>query len=232
MSSQSRTQQANKRGGNSARGRGGYGGRGRGGRRNQRFKKPKKSPPKKIDWKTYIAPGSTKYFETLSENKIEKDYEKMIRLKRWEAESQGVDERYLPRTAATINTNNEKILDMTEMLGWEYDVESNKFYNNQYNNTPFNAMDYRVLKNGEVSKIPIDSKDKDSQGICFIQEVSNDGSFKTVKQNDWSVFWDTRRGKRYAKYIQYRKKREEKKNSLLGNKEYNDEPKTSDAWKE
>jgi hypothetical protein len=252
MSSQTRTQQTNKRGSSSARGRGGnsgrgrggyggrgrggYGGRGRGGRRNRRFKKPKKSPPKKIDWKTYVAPGSEKYFTACANEKIEKDNEKMIRMKRWEAESQGVDKKYLPRTSLTINPNNKNVLDSVEMLGWEYDKESNKFYNNQYNNTPFEAFTILTSDiNGDLeSKIPIDTDNKDEHGISFIQEVSNAGTTKSFKQNEWTVFWNTRRGKRYSKYIQYRKKRNDRKNNPLMRSDYTDfsTPKTSSAWKE
>ena len=213
--------------GGASRGRGGYGGRGRGGR----FKKPKKIPPKKIDWATYIAPGSLKWYEIRSGEKKEHINEKSIRLRRSEMGFL-IDksyEEFLPHTIPLRNNNVQKILDDAESFGWEYDNESKKFYNNQYNNTPFNA--FRINEN---DLIPIDTNGADIHGISFVQEISNDGSVKRFKQNNWVSFWDTRRGKRYENYIKYRKYRDERKKMHSGNIKRHDYEsiKTSSAWKE
>ena len=41
------------------------------GKGNKRFKKPKKEPPKKIDWKTYVPPGGKEWYEKNREKSID-----------------------------------------------------------------------------------------------------------------------------------------------------------------
>lgn len=64
---------------------------------------------------------------------------------------------------------------------------------------------------GEKYQIPIENE-HDTLGLAYRYEVSTTGNLRIVP-NYWESFWDTRRGKRHAQYLDYleyrKKKREE-----------------------
>ena len=175
-------------------------------RKKRNLKNFKKEPPKKIDWKTYIAPGSTKWHEIRMEEKTENEYLSKIRLNREMAEN--LKEEYLPRLCKkTVLT--ECPANIVESLGWELCQDTKLFYHNQYGNKPFN-LGY-CYWNGDKYIVPI-TNEYDTKGLAYSFKVICGGQICVPYLFSHTDFWKSRRGKRFSKYIEYRKSREQKLN--------------------
>lgn len=172
------------------------------GKRN--FKKIKKQPPKKIDWKTYVAPGSTEWHNARRELIQESDYMKKISLNRSLCE---VDPVYLP-TTHQLKEYKENPQDIIDSLGWTYDTDMKKFYHNQYGTEAFDAGVYYC--NSERYLVPLRNV-HDTKGLAFNYKLMAGGSLCAWDVDEITNFWNTRKGKRFSKYIEYRKRRQENK---------------------
>jgi len=65
---------------------------------------------------------------------------------------------------------------------------------------------------GQQYEIPIENE-HDTLGLAYRYEVSTVGNL-TVLPNYWKSFWDTRRGKRHANYLDYLEYRKKKREEL------------------
>ena len=136
----------------------------------------------------------------------ETEYLKKIRLARNLCGE--VEDKYLPKKLSFVNLN-ECPADVVETLGWQFDEDTKQFFHNEYGSKSFD-VGYCVW-NGDKYIVPLSDNKKDEKGLAFRYNIMTGGSMCDVYINKKSDFWVTRRGKRYAKYIQYRKSREEKK---------------------
>ena len=106
---------------------------------------------------------------------------------------------------------NINISETLENLGWEYDVDTDKFKNIEYGDMEYDyiVVDYLNKK----YKLPTCVEDKyDKHGLCF--KIVNEGAISKWKQNNWVEFWDTRRGVKTLKYIDYRERRKIRKQEI------------------
>ena len=97
--------------------------------------------------------------------------------------------------------------------GWEGIVNENNemyFTHPQYPNQVFNKFTY-VSTDGTKYMLPIVNRDDDIKGLgCSIVLCKNRINC-TVESNKWIDYYDTREGKRRARYHEYLNAREEKK---------------------
>tara|TARA_S200000501_G_C20559369_1_gene628063 strand:+ start:16 stop:648 length:633 start_codon:yes stop_codon:yes gene_type:complete len=189
------------------------------GKGKRRFKKPKKQPPKKIDWKTYVPPGGKEWYEKNREKLRDNvnEYMRLIHLNR-SIVSEDLDKKegyhdnfYLPKSCMGKKEIVECPANVVKDLGWVFDKESNKFYHNQYGNCSFNAG-YSYW-GGDKYIVPLSNKN-DTKGLGYLYKISVGGSFCEMYQNKMSDFWSSRRGKRLDKYISYRKSRDARNNEF------------------
>jgi hypothetical protein len=82
------------------------------------------------------------------------------------------------------------------------------FYHNQYGDVPFD-MGYCIWNN-EKYVIPVTNK-HDINGLAFAYKVYAGGQICEPYVHNRNDYWSSRKGKRCAKYISYRKSRNEKK---------------------
>ena len=66
---------------------------------------------------------------------------------------------------------------------------------------------------GQRYEIPLASGNADLLGLAYNFEITPSGTSRLVS-NEWQSFWDTRRGKRHAKYLDYLDRRKESGNSM------------------
>lgn len=146
-------------------------------------------------------PGSKSYFfnNRMEKNKYESNLtdEEVLNLK-----------KYLPRKFDRFNTNKNPDQVLHD-LGWNYDESIGKFYNQKYqNNDNSNILFDCAVKthNGKRYLVPLSKQGHlDEHGLTWrYKKVS---SLWYLERNEPIDFWNTRRGKRMSKYIEYRKRR-------------------------
>jgi hypothetical protein len=207
--------------------------------RNSRYyrkKKKKKSPPKPYDWTNHVPVGSTQWIEKRAlENPI-------IPYTNYPLDNMTKEERQtyhscIPRISK-ISMAPKNALSPTEIAfeqGWErheepitdqngnifrYDVfwthpkyVPMRFASNTVEEEPKYNTGY-INWYGKRYEIPITTDNEDPLGLAYNFEVTPSGNSLLVS-NEWQSFWDTRRGKRYANYLDYLDGRKETRNSFI-----------------
>ena len=102
------------------------------------------------------------------------------------------------------------------ILGWEFDVNKNKFFHRKYfvkNNGKKENIYFDIgvkIWNGKRYFVPLQNPDHlDNLGITW---RFSKGVNWTLERNKVLDYWNSRKGKRMAKYIEYRKMREKRTN--------------------
>lgn len=82
----------------------------------------------------------------------------------------------------------------------------------QYYNKHFKVGSFPRIKNGKrfYELYPMVERHEDPRNIGYCIDSFNP-HMPRLTANTYESFWDTRRGKRFSKYIEYRKKREKKR---------------------
>lgn len=102
--------------------------------------------------------------------------------------------------------------DGSELLD-EYDIGEYVFKNPKYGHKNFKIGNLRVLNDdGNIINhfYPIAERFTDIYNIGY-SIVGNASGNSKLYPNSWESFWDTRRGKRYDKYVDYMERRDKKK---------------------
>ena len=101
------------------------------------------------------------------------------------------------------------------ILGWKYDEEKEKFYHNKYfikeqSKKTHIYFDVGIkLWNKKRYYVPLQQEGHlDNLGITW--SYKKDGAFFSLERNKVLDYWNSRKGKRMAKYIEYRKLREKR----------------------
>ena len=226
----SRAQSNNKRsfnrgGRDRGRGRGGGRGRGRGyrGRRNYRRRNDKMDlKPKEPEIKCRTKEDIINEQEIKIEKMMQyyEDNEKNPKLPI-------IPSGEIKKITGDIKTFNSKLY---EDDGWacETDADGKTYFTHPYSELKYPVI-YKKFGNDEYIAVPGYREDADIRGNSICKEPSRSNplpwyfselTYKTimnkngsynVKQNSYSDFWRSRRGKRRVKYHYYIKKREEKK---------------------
>jgi len=218
------------------RGRGGRGyGRGRFNRRQQEEKpKPKRIPQLKPGEPGYFPVGGTKWAKLKALQNPPQVYQSTI-LDHMTTEEQAAYAKLLPRLPGQPQPRRNAMSPTEAAIsrGWEHhadpihDSDGNVMHYDTYwthpKYAPINFGKMTVsnemprFQSGYVNwfgnryEIPIENEN-DTLGLAYRYEISAVGNLR-VLPNYWESFWDTRRGKRHANYLDYleyrKKKREE-----------------------
>jgi hypothetical protein len=122
---------------------------------------------------------------------------------------------YLPKCFKKHYGKNPR--DVVIDLGWCYDTDKQKFYNKEYLNGDgkYIYFDVGVLTwNSNKYLVPLSKHGHlDPFGICW--HYDSVSTICNLERNKKLDFWNCRKGKRMAKYIEYRKIREKKAKMFL-----------------
>jgi len=104
--------------------------------------------------------------------------------------------------------------------GWQLHREEDEddngeeyFIHPTYGDLKVSVYNYRCHEyhHSRLLKIPLLDRDEDPKGLGCCMSVGCAGTKMYIDSNEWSSFWNTRRGKRTAKRDQQRKKRRPQK---------------------
>jgi ribosomal protein L15 len=201
-----------------ARGRGGRGrgrGRGRGGRggnrRNRNFKKQKPQCAPK-----YNGPliGSAAYHGLHNQiTHINFD------------DATPVPREFMPITVKPTNSDDKYILYLQQEMmdnGWqlnsefvsEKEDEKHYFTHPTYNGETFITYT-KTLSNGNQVYLPLVPRDEDPKGLGCTYVLTAGSAYGQLETNRWHSFWDDRKGRRRANYIDYSDRRQEKRKQYV-----------------
>ena len=122
---------------------------------------------------------------------------------------------YLPRSFKNHQVG-ENPNELVKNLGWSYDDDNKKFYNKEYmNDGKYIYFDVGYLTwNSEKYFVPLLKEDHiDPLGITW--RYDSVSTVCQLKRNNQLDYWNTRKGKRMTKYIEYRKMREKRAKMFL-----------------
>ena len=128
----------------------------------------------------------------------------------------------------------EKIVSSNIDKNWHYDTDTNKFTHPIYKGMEFNPLSINqnhvieMVRTDKFGKKTIEKQtkvvstlypyipsDEDPRNLGFTLNSNHTTNHFEAVPNKMETFWDTRRGKRYIKYISYRKSRDANKKSWL-----------------
>ena len=113
---------------------------------------------------------------------------------------------------ATFGHLQQKMMDM----GWELFVNDNTnttyFKHKTYGQRHFNAHAVKTSKNTYIFPIVSQTDDPKGLGCSFIVHYGSGNS--EIVSNEWTSYWDTRKGRRREHYLNYLHAREEKKKQI------------------
>ena len=207
-------------------------------RNNRYYKKKKKvkpGPPKPYDWANHIPVGGLQWAEEQA-SKIS-----MMKYTTHLTDSMTEEEREdyrscIPRMPSKP-TAPKDALSPTEIAfrrGWERheepvtDQNGNIFrYNIFWTHPKYTPMRFasNVVEEepmfctgytnwyGQQYEIPLATGNEDALGLAYNFEITASGTSRLVS-NEWQSFWDTRRGRRHAKYLDYLERRKETLNNF------------------
>ena len=146
-------------------------------------------------------PGSKTYFfnNRREKNKYESNLsnEEILNLK-----------KYLPIKYIGFNSNKDPN-EVLQDLGWKYDENIGKFYHHKYQNNDNSPIFFDCgvkMHNNQRYLVPLSKRGHlDQDGLTW--SYKNISNIWYLERNLSIDFWSTRRGKRMAKYIEYRKRR-------------------------
>jgi hypothetical protein len=151
-------------------------------------------------FKNEAIPGSKTYYFN---NRVVKDKYKYDRS---EEEIQKL-KKFLPRKFEIHSNGHPE--EMLRELGWQYNTTLKKFFNDMYKNddNSYVFFDCAVkVYNKKRYLLPLSKTGHfDQYGITWIYKKVS--CIWYLERNSPNDFWNTRRGKRMSKYIEYRKRR-------------------------
>ena len=128
----------------------------------------------------------------------------------------------------------EKVVSNKIDKNWYYDTNVNKFTHPIYKGLEFEPIcinrnhTTEIIHTNKFGKKTVKKKtkvistlfpyipaDEDTRNLGFTLNSKNTMNHFEAVPNKMQTFWDTRRGKRYIKYISYRKRRDANKKSWL-----------------
>ena len=184
-------------------------GRGRGGRggRNRNFVKAKPVSAPKYDGPMV---GSTEYLLHQYETNPPVCYDF--------SDSQPVPEEFMPRNVKRINSRDNKYQELQQKMmdfGWRLNEDEDGcqyFTHPTYQGSEYDVYKYQ-LTNGNSIYLPLVKRGEDPKGLGCTVITQHGSGFYEVETNEWKSYWDNRKGKRRARYLNYldarQKKREE-----------------------
>jgi len=234
-------QRYNNRGGGRGRGRGRGGGRGRGYGRGRFNKRDEKKP--KVKRIPMLKPGETGYFPVGSKEwaklKAQQNPSQVFRstiLDDMSPEEQKAYAKLIPRLPGPLKPRKSAMspTDAAISRGWEHHrdpiygendeiVRYDTYWSHPkyapilFGNKEANVEEPRFQSGyvnwyGQRYEIPVENE-HDTLGLAYRYEVSNTGNLKVIP-NYWKSFWDTRRGKRHANYLDYLDYRKNKREEM------------------
>lgn len=111
----------------------------------------------------------------------------------------------------TLIKDNSILMEL-ENNGWYYDEHNDCFNHDLYEDIKFKYFKVKHV-DGIEYKLPVAQKNFiDKHGLCYA--IAYEHGRWIYKQNEWSSFWESRRGKKRLKYIAYRERREAKRKQI------------------
>jgi hypothetical protein len=207
------TNNKNKSSQSSRGGRGNRGGRGRGrgrggrgGRRNRNFKKQKPQAAPKYDGPII---GSPAYY-ALHNQTAPMNFD----------DATPVPREFMPITVKPTNPQDEHILYLQQEMmdnGWQLNCDNNDkhyFTHPTYNGETFVTYT-KTLSNGNQVYLPLVPRDEDPKGLGCTYVLTSGSAYGQLETNRWHSFWDDRKGRRRANYIDYLDRRQEKRKQYV-----------------
>ena len=125
----------------------------------------------------------------------------------------------IPKTFAGVNPRiarfsalQQKMMD----LGWQLfidDRNDRKFFKHKtYGQREFRA--HTVSTDNQMFTFPIISRDEDPKGLGCTFNVHHGAGFSEIVSNEWTSFWDTRKGRRREHYLNYLDARMKKREQI------------------
>ena len=101
-------------------------------------------------------------------------------------------------------------------LGWQLfidDRNDRKFFRHKtYGQREFRA--HTVSTDNQMFTFPIISQDEDPKGLGCSFNVHHGAGFSEIVSNEWTSFWDTRKGRRREHYLNYLDARMKKREQI------------------
>jgi len=149
-------------------------------------------------------PGSTRYY-------LENRRERVLYKKDISDEQLNELNDYLPRAFKNYKCGKNPDTIVAD-LGWKYNKEQKKFHHDKYTKSDGSPKYFDVgflTWNDERYMVPVNSDSfLDNLGITW--SYKNVSTIWVLERNNPLDYWKTRKGKRMAKYIEYRKRREKR----------------------
>ena len=132
----------------------------------------------------------------------------------YECDAKHIPKHFIKASPTMTHYNNlqQNMMDNGWKLCQGDEGEADYFIHPTYTDTKFTA--YTCYINGNKFIIPVSSFEKDKKGLACSFIVHPGTTNLTIRSNKWNSYWNTRKGKRKAKYYKYLDARQQKKKEI------------------